>query len=345
MRSIAAVVIICTGLVYQTLGEPPLDRSSADPWTRADVQLRRSVTDLQAIGEMHPNDIEIQLGLACLYSRPGPRGECSLSEQIEKVLAIDPSNSAACAIKARSLCTGYTSKRNALIDELNGVIASARQRSAQELIVPSYSRLYPWLKQNSLYGEVVGHLFIQMQNVKSARASLRDTLNKEADGILAALGQAEKQDPQNALYNYLRAHVHFELDQQDKAVAQIEKAVAKKYLNTYFKERRNAVARVLQEIDFPKDWQPFITDRYSPFGDFIAREIWREELRPLARDYETQRAFEDAARLYTLALGIAKQVREEPLPYPSLFNESFSQTLEKWAKQRKEAISRKMGNR
>jgi len=325
MRNIFAIFIMCTALANQTLGNGSKDVNTSDPWQAADIKLSGFLPRLQVLGEKHLDDVEIQLGLAFLYSRPEVPHAYSREDQIEKVLMINADNHAALALKAKLLCFQYTAKRRVLIDQLHAMIENSKI-NARELKVPRYSRLYPWLKE-------LGTGTIVINDFDGALKLLREKLDSEMLPLLVILKNGEQKDPENALYNYLKAHIYFELGEENKAIQEIENAVVKKHINNYVVEEHKATARVLREVGFPENQLSFIVKRITLFADAFRATVWERGLVPLAENYEAQGAFEDAGKIYKLTLRIAKQIREEPLPYPLSDNEDFSRSLERWAGQ------------
>lgn len=325
MRNILAIFIMCAALANQTLGDGSKDVNTSNPWQAADRKLSEFLPRLQVLGEKHLDDVEIQLGLAFLYSSPSVSAEYSREDQIEKVFMINADTHAAWALKAKLLCFQYTAKRRVLIDQLHAMIENSKI-NARELKVPRYSRLYPWLKE-------LGTGTIVINDFDGALKLLREKLDSEMLPLLVILKNGEQKDPENALYNYLKAHIYFELGEENKAIREIENAVVKKHINNYVVEEHKATARVLREVGFPENQLSFIVKRITLFADAFRATVWERGLLPLAENYEAQGAIEDAGKIYKLTLRIAEQIRDEPLPYPSGYNEDFSNSLEKWARQ------------
>ena len=303
----------------------------------AEIKLREFLPKLYSIGNKHPNDTEIQLGLGVIYSRYGLEGiSQKIEEQWQKVLRIDPNNKTAWAISVTKFCRMKTARKTNLLEWIERGIDNAKKRGVNEMIVRrSGNPLYPIFKEEETETIVIS-------DFDAARKQLCEKLDEELSLAIAEINQGEKRDPDNALYNYLKAHVHFELGQKEVALKEIGNAVRKKYLKTYFTETRSATAKVLQEVGFPNYLRAHIEDVYSPFGDFLRNKIWKKQMAPLSETYAKQGDVQHALDISVLVLGIAKQIREEPLPYPSFFNQSFSQGLQKWAQERNKELSQKI---
>ncbi len=326
MKSILAIFIMCVALANQTLGNRSKDVNTSDPWGAADRKLSEFLPRLQALGEKHPDDEEIQLGLAFFYSSPSVSAGYSRDGQIEKVFMANADNRAAWALKAKLLSRQYTAERRFLIDQLQRMIKFAK-RNDIELTIPRYSQLYPLLKELGTDDTIV------ISDFNAALKLLQEKFDSEMPPVLLMLKNGEQNDPENALYNYLKAHIYFELGEENKAIQEIKNAVVKKHINNYVIEEHNAKARVLREVGFPEHQIPFIVKRVALFTDYFRAAVWEKGLVALAENYEAQGAVEDAGKIYKLTLQIAKQIREEPLPYPLPDNEDFSRGLERWARQ------------
>jgi len=326
MRNILAIFIMCVALANQAIGDGSKNDNTPNPWVAADKKLSEFLPRLKALGEKHPDDEEIQLGLAFFYSSPSVSSGYSLEGQIEKVFMANADNRAAWALKAKLFGRQYTGNRRFLIDQLQRVIKYAK-RNDIELEIPRYSQLYPLLKELGTDDTLV------ISDFDAALKLLQEKLDSEMPSVLAMLKKGEQNDSENALYNYLKAHIYFELGEENKAIQEIKNAVMKKHINNYVIEEHKAKARVLQEVGFPEDQRPFIVKRISLFTDFMRAEVWEKGLVAIAENYEAQGAFENADKIYKLTLQIAKQIREEPLPYPVPDNEVLSQKLESWSKQ------------
>jgi len=164
----------------------------------------------------------------------------------------------------------------------------------------------------------------------ASREELRKIINKELLSAITVADEAQKREPNNAFYGYIKAHLYFELGEKDMALKEIRDAASQDYLNMYFTEMRRATGKVLAEVSFPDEMRSYIVDLYEPFGDFIRGEIWEKQLVPLAKEYQEKGEAQHVQDISKVVLGITKQIREEPMPYESFFNHSFSQGLEEW---------------
>lgn len=335
MRKILTICLICTVYTGQLFAGIQTDEEFADALRAAEEKFSEFIPELKILRNEYPDNTEIQLGLAFFCNAADWFIGFLLEEQCEKVLAIDPNNRPAWSMKAKTLCRGYTAKRNSLMDQLEGMIDNTRKQNLEELKIMPYSRLHSWFKGK-------GKKTVVIRDFDLAVEQLRQKFDREVPRVLAALNEGQSIDPDNALYNYLKAHLYFELDEKDKAIKEIEKAVAKKHVNNYFKETRSAAARVLLEINFPEYQREFILDRHIVFADFLHSKIWKEGLAKLAKDYEAEGNLKNAKKIDELIINMAKQIREEPLPYSSYFNQSVSQNLEGRANRHIQQLHEKM---
>ena len=174
----------------------------------------------------------------------------------------------------------------------------------------------------------------------ATRKELDEKLDKElAADAFDIINQGQQHDPDNALYDYLRACVYLELGDSTATLSAIRKASKKKTLNTYFTETRSAVSQVLELAEFPQELQSHITDVYVPVGNIIRGKLWKKGLESMSREYEEQNKITEAAEILQLTRRMAKHIREEPLPYASSYNTGMAQSMEKRADQREKKIS------
>jgi tetratricopeptide (TPR) repeat protein len=330
-RSVVAWIIsiacFCTILTEQVCFGQTEERQRKVVVLDAEKKLGEFLPDLRAFGEKYANDVEIQLGLAYLYDQykgpMPPEGFLSAEEQYEKVLTLDPGNCAAWANSARLLCKRYTATRSAILDELERAITHAEKRGVTQLRIPRGSRVYDFVEA-AKYGPV---------DFSVAVEQLRSKLDEEMQPALDTLIKGQARDPNNALYGYLRAHLYFELNEQIGAIQEIQKAIAKEYWSNYAIEISNARSRVLREAGFPEAQRHLIEDWHLVFADFLLGQIWEKGLKRLAKSYETQGDFENAEKMYMLTIGMAKHIKEEPVPYISQTNQKIGESLENRARE------------
>jgi len=363
MKEILVILIMCLGLTNKAVATGLTDVNTLKPWDEAEKKLRELLQELETLEERYPNNMEIQLGLAVLYARyaASEHFATKVEEQWKRVLRIDPNNRPAWATSVKRAIQFHTARREAIIKQLERRIESAQKRGSQQLAISrkiSYAQtlirkddsltkvpsqehefeLFPYLSKGN--EEVV-----VISDFDAALRQLKEQLDKELDSMFGILNQAEKLDRDNALYNYLKAHLYFTLDQSESGLREIRNATQKKYLNTYFTETRHGVSIVLQVVNFPNNLRCHIEDVYSPFGDFIRCAICEKGLEPLSRKHGEQGNNESVIEISELMLKIAKQISEEPLPYPSFINPGLSQELEKRAQEFKKEISQKIKNK
>jgi len=334
MREIVAILIISLGSVNQVVTAESTDAGAFERQDEAEKKVRELLPSLESLEDKYTNDIEIQLGLGVLYSRyaTSERFSEKAGEQWQKVLKIDPNNHSAQTAFVKGVGRGATARRAYFLGRLEMRIENAKKSNVKQLTLSRSSPLFPLLR-----GEA-GESFVTI-TFEAARKELRVLLDNELRSAITMAAQAQKREPNNAFYDYIKAHLYFELGQREIALKETRNGARKKYLNTYFTEMRGATRKVLAAIDFPEEMRPYILDMYEPFGDFIRGEIWQKQLVPLAKGYQEQGKAQHVQDISTLVLGISKQIRAEPMPYESFFNQSFAQSLEKWAQEHSGAVS------
>ena len=308
MRKTLAICLTCVAFISQTFARVNAGESLQD-WLDAEEKISEFIPRLHTLGDEYPNDIEIQLGLGFLYTRYADTRVFSDIDQYEKVLTIDPNNKAAWAIQAKLICWRYTGKRIMLLDQLESKIAYARERNAEELRPYKNSDLYNWFKEEGKDTVVIKDFDLAVQQ-------LRQKLDEKVPAVLATLNRGQSKDPENAFYNYLKAHLYFELHEKEKALKEIEEGAAKKYFSSYVEEINKAKARVLQEAKFPQPHRDLIVGMRIPFEDFLIQGIWKRGLADLGKSYEAQGDFKNAEKVYRLTVTMAEQSQRESIYRP-----------------------------
>jgi hypothetical protein len=313
--------------------------TSAEKHVPSILEAERQFVDflpqLEDLGDRYPNEVEIQLGLASVYENCRPPDGSSVIEQYDRVLSLDPKNRAAYTAKARLICVLYTAKRRDFLEELEGVIANAKRRNRTELVIPKYSRLYKWFRNKGDEGLV--HIGFDV-----ALQQLTQKFDQEIPTVLSVLRLGQQIDPQNALYDYLRAHLYLELGDKGKGLREIQNGAAKQYWNNYPEETSKARSRVAEEAGLPKEVTDFVEYCQPIRADFLRGQIWEDGIVAFANTYEAQGDFENAESMYILTIRLAKQIKEEPVPYSAQYNKRLGETLENWAHERLEQLHDKM---
>jgi hypothetical protein len=340
MKKTSLIILLCIAFIGQITSKGFGNSDEmGKAWDEAEKRIRQLIPELPALADKYPNDVEIQLGIAALYDKYGTPRDPSIkssyelvqdhqkkvSDQLQKVFAIDPNNRPAIAISTERRCQQFTSKRNMLFKYLYRLIDNARGRNAKEISLYRGDSLEEYFEKNDK-GRVV------INDFDLAKKQLCEKIDKEIPEVLAALDNAQSKDPDNAFYNYLKAHLYFELDEKDKALNEIEEGVAKKYFSSYPEELAGAMAKVLRELDFPQPHRDVILGIRSPFEAFIRERFWGEELSDIGKSYEAKGDFKSAEEIYRLTIEMAQQVQKEQIYGPL--------GLDKVAQKRIEALSK-----
>jgi hypothetical protein len=335
MKVVLPIFLVCVGLMEQAdINKPPYDVDDMRTRDEARKMIRDWLPKAEPIENKYGGDPEIRLGLGILCARYASSEAISRKarELWLEVLRTDPNNKPVWATLVRRDTYYQTALRNHLLDSLECLIKNAQGRNVEEIVIHHNSRLFPLLSQEGDQEAVV------VKDFDDVRKQLRAKLDKELIGAFDIVNEGQKHDPDNALYNYLKAHLYFELGNDEAGLNETKLGTQKKYLNTYFTETRRAVAKVLEVGSFPQRLRGYIEDVYAPFGYFLRDEIWKQKLEPLSREYERKREAGRMMEISELTRQIAKQIREEPLPYPSVLNPGLSQSLDQWTIERDKGI-------
>lgn len=334
MKKLLTILFICAAFATKA----PANTQTEDHFSRledAKKKLSEFLPKLQDLGQTYPDDVQIQLGLASLYSMPGYPPNFHLPpilEQIEKALKADPENKPAWAFKAKLICRRYTAKRKFLLDELESVINNTKERNLKKLKIPIRADyLYRWFEGD-------GKEPVVFEDFNTPVEILTEKLDREIPAVLSTLAAGQDKDPNNALYNYARACLFLELGQKDTAMEEVRKGVKKPSLNHYAAALSNAEARVLREIDFPEPQRNLILDEHGVVSGAWVSTIWEMGIEDLGKAYEKQGNLEQAEEIYSLGYIFAKQISEEPVPYEPQFKKKIAQSYSRKAQQHIEAL-------
>ena len=327
--------IICISNVFI----PGCTRKSGDEWAQAEKALLEIIPEMPSLSDTFPNDLEIQLGIAALYfeygspKEPSPKSvdEFILNQnkkffgQCEKVFSIDPNNKPGLALYSRRLCSGFTSRRKNDIELVERKISGARKRNSEEIEILPYSILGKYFSEEDKcvrgkrpYGVTKGkqEYALLITDFDLAVRQLQDKIDKDVPSVLAGINNAQNRDPDNAYYNYLKAHLYLVLDEKNKALKEIEDAVAKKYFSSFPQELAKAKDKVLQEAGLAKNYRDFVFGIRRPFEDFVNWSIWKRGLSDLGKEYEARGEIASAEKIYRLTIEMAKQVHKESIYEP-----------------------------
>jgi tetratricopeptide (TPR) repeat protein len=362
-RRTRAILFACTYLMLLTMIPYAADGSAENPAAklqRMEEEKQDVLRQLRSVEQRYSGDREIRMGLVFLYQKC-PVGEEPLKEserQLEGVLALDPAYKIAWATLAMDTATLTIARGRDLVEGLEGMIDNAKVRRATEIYVgmsPPMNLVKPdaprgYTRRGPLYeilhatfgGKGDKAIVIQEKDYDQARGQVRARFNGELNEALNIVERAETHDSQNALYSYLKAHLHMELDQPGLALRDLQAAVSKPFLQTYLEERQNAVAKALEAADAPAVLKSCI-EPFSPIGDYMQVLIWKQHLKPLAIKSEKEGNYGQAREIYRLSVGMAKHIREESSLSVSDYNKGVSEGIERWAHERLSALEKPVG--
>ena len=320
-RPIGVVFVLLPCLIPSAFGD------ESDELRQAQEALAEAVPALQKLSQAHPDDLEILLGITNLVrgnSLNSP-GVFPVREQYERILAADPDNRLANAVLARMRTSRYVGKTQ-LLRSLAGRIDNSKQRGSDRLRLKISNKLSEYLKDDGqeirptvdpyVRGWFEPYLLIDFD---VAQKVLLEKFEAEAVPVLEMLDDTEAKDPDNAIYDYLRARIYLQLGNTEAVLAAMEKGAQKKYVKQYVHQAEKAERRVLDEIDFPQNLRKYISGVRAEFGNFIYN-IWKKGssatapekgLGDIAAEYEAQGNFEKAENIYRLLIKAGEQCTPE----------------------------------
>jgi tetratricopeptide (TPR) repeat protein len=301
MKKVILVVLISVALIILT-GIYVLSGIIYPQWW-----LEKYSARISALGNKSPNDLEIQEGLLFLYWFSDDI-RYSEEEQWKKILAIDPNNCVAWTKEAQRACYDYSGKHENLLDLLSWLITDAKKRNVERIEFI----LGEWFADEGIE-------YIEKEQFDSAVEHMKAKLVIKAQEPLRIISKGESNDPENAIYNYYRAHIYLLLGRREDALKEIERGVAKKYLSTYQDRTSRAAEKILKKVWFPQPHRHFITNDRWPFMDFLAGHIWQGKdygirwlgLSGIAEEYGQQGNFQMAEKIYQLTIAMTKQAQPD----------------------------------
>jgi len=280
------------------------DRPTIEEMSEAEDQLRKFVPSLSAVEDRFPDDLQVLLGLARIYKSYAPSFDYwDRSKQLyRKAVELNPKNKAACAVRSTEVVSEFLGQRGILM-ALEMKRQYAKENNFQEVEIPSWSSLYKWLREE-------GQQRVVIRDFNEARARICEKLDQGLPAVISDLEKAEKIDPENGLYNYVRAAVNFELGKEAEGLTEVERGANKPYLNNYWIEIAAARKRVLQEGGFPEHYREIIENMQTYLGGLPSYD----KLIEIAKQQETSQDLKKASRICEVLIRLAEQVRQEPVP-------------------------------
>ena len=316
-RLIGVVLMLLHCLIPSVFGDEAVELRQAQE------ALAEAVPALQKLSQAHPDDLEILLGITSLV-----RGNSLNSPEVfpvraqyEKILAADPDNRLANAVLARMRTSGYVGQTK-LLRSLARRIDNSKQRGSDRLRLRSSSELSGYLKDHGQEIRPTAKPYVRgwfepylLIDFDVAQKVLLEKFEAESVPVLEMLDDTETKDPDNAIYDYLRARIYLQLGNTEAVLAAMEKGAQKKYLKQYVHEAEQAEQRVLDEIDFPQNLRKYVSGARAEFGNFIYR-IWKKGssatapekgLSDIAAEYEAQGNFDKAENIYRQLIKAGEQ--------------------------------------
>jgi len=206
-------------------------------------QFRQYAEKINKLVEQKNDDPQILLGVAEL---------CDLSEEdyfrpvkgsrvkYDDVIKIDPSNAPAYAELSENAVWRYLRVRK----NSNNEIEEVKKLWKGELEIPTNSGLYELTRTEE-------DRKILAQEQKEAILEHKKEADITLTNVMAMLVEAEQTDPQNALFNYLRAGMFNCHGKVEEALEEIEKGLKKNTFTLYLEDRLKARRRVLEAVEYP----------------------------------------------------------------------------------------------
>ncbi len=299
---ITGTIIAVSGLMSYAFSFPPEVKARFE----AEDKLRQFVPELSKIEERFSDDSQEMLGLATIYERYSPSFDYwNRSTQLyQKAAALDPNNKAIRAALVRKVLVDFISQRKRVLMQLGPIQEYAKRENLKEVEIPSWGGLYEWLHEE-------GQDKVVIRDFNETRAYLCKKLDRDLPVVIDELSKSEQFEPENALYNYLRAQLNFELGKDSEGLAEFEKGSRKPYLKHYWVEIAAAKKKVLQESGFPEPSRKIIVNIPPPIGGMPATP---DKIFGMAKQQQESNNPRKATEIYEAIIRTTKQIKEEPVP-------------------------------
>jgi hypothetical protein len=298
---------------------------------------------------MRSKDLELQLGLAVFYRDYDSSVDYfeRRDAQYARVLRIDPNNKAIWQMRADDAVGQALGTQDQTVHYLESQIGNAQAYGRKQIYV--WTGIHgndidpnrPWSVLYNVLGDKSGNrVEIEEKDYDQARAKVRRYADSALNQAMKAVDECERHDPENGYYNYRKAELYFNLRQPTLAVRELEAAARKPFIQGYVEQKEKAVTKALEAADAPHGlFSP--SEHRSPASDYVFTFIWQRHVEPLVTKMENEGSLDQAKEICKLALGVAKQIRDEPLPYESAYNKGVSASMERWANERLSALDKR----
>jgi hypothetical protein len=283
---------------------------------KAYKEYKRKILRAPSVSQTYASDIEIQLGLASLYSWLGTPAYHSgkdvnsqstmLMSQFEKVISLDPNCRALWAQKAFTDMTSlFNGERISSLLLREDIIAAQHEGLEKKISVP----LKLWTDQGWRYQDKEIVLDINIGDINTILEPVRKMYQKEMLKVIPKLEKIQvKYDPNNGLYNYFRAEVYFEIEMEEKAIQEVNVALDKEYFESYDTQLFNAANRTLKILGVSNKSIELLNYKKRQISSWIYQIVITENLERILSDIQTKGDKEKASDIEKLLSNSQKQI-------------------------------------
>ena len=336
----ALVAVTLSAADLTTTGKPPLDR-----FQRIDA-MREFVPQLHLLEQTKSRDLEIQVGVATMYAFDRSKGyKERFDAQFKRVVELDPNNKIAWQLRVDDVMEDALRMCREIVGYLEPAIDAARKQGKTSIFIRANATLddshSKWDHPlRDILADVIKDGMVEEKDYDQALTKVRQAVDRELNLAINAVNEAERHDSQNAWYNYQKAELCFKFERPSLAIQELQAAVAKPFVQGYLDQGAKAALKALEAVNAP----PALTSSplpSIPLAGYIASQIWRPYVEPLATKLEKEGKFDQAKEINKLSMGLAKHIREEPRPHDAAYNKTASEELERRAAEHSAAIDKR----
>lgn len=270
--------------------------------------------------DKHGTDVETLLGIAYI-NKIFPAVGFSYKDAMNRALLAAPNNRAALMMKADSDTSSVLGRRSSALKMFaikeEGVVKQGMEEmeiwSVEDSLYSIFKKNDPFVRVGPEIGEdgQEDKSIYYIKDVETARRVLVQRLEEPIPSLLSWLDAASLKDPENPIYDYLKARVFLETGQEQQAVEAIEASFKKKTPTMYEDELKVAAEKVLTQLAFSEGEKSFFLSGRTTMASFVLYTLWEDKVESVVKSSIKAHDFAKAKKMYELMIRIAQQIQGE----------------------------------
>jgi hypothetical protein len=293
-----------------------VDTAGARDQAAAAIQVARPLAhSCEVLARERRNDPETLLGIAFIY-RHFPTRLCSYEGAVDRVLAADPNNPTARAMKIELDAGMWLAQVKNRIAKLERLLSEKQRLGAGSVMMacddePYYSMIEATDTfvqiDRSAWANTTDKPRYVITDTEAAKHALMVRMWNDLPELLARIDRASENDPDNAFYDYVKARLFFEKQEPDRAIENVRAGLARKMLRDHVAEARMAAMKVLKLQKYPRVCRDYLAEAGMSPGEYVRTFVCKVYLDQMARAKKSQGQESAAKELADLSAGIMEQ--------------------------------------